>query len=96
MMTNLKETGAKELHWLVVGYVSPQAKKWIEECGGRVDEISHDPPFLAVGLAHDPAGYWAWSHGERQLRSSIEFWNSGEIQMQDLTLQRTLTKLQAK
>lgn len=75
------------LHWLTVGYVSPSAKEVIIAHGGRVDEISHDPAFLAVGLAHDPAGYWSWSHGERQYRSSIEFWNTEEIQMEHLTLQ---------
>lgn len=77
----------KKLHWLAVGYVSPDAKKTIEEQGGRVDEISHDPPFLAVGLAYDPAGYWSWSHGQRQHRSPVEIWNSGEIQMEHLTLE---------
>lgn len=77
----------KALHWLTVGYVSPDARKSITDLGGRIDEISHEPPFIAVGLAHDPAGYWSWSHGERQHRDAIEFWNSGEIQMEHMTLQ---------
>ena len=76
----------KALYWLVVGYVSPKAKQSILALGGRVDEISHEPPFVVVGLAHDPSGYWVWSHGQRQHRSAIEFWSSGEIQLQHITL----------
>jgi hypothetical protein len=74
-------------HWLVVGYVSPAARKSITDLGGRVDEISHEPPFILVGLAHDPAGYWSISHGQRQHRAPFELWNSGEIQMEHITLQ---------
>lgn len=81
-----------QLHWLTVGYVSPSAKATIIERGGRVDEISHDPAFLAVGLPYDPEGYWSWSHGRREHRSAVEFWNTGpagsyEIQMEHITLQ---------
>jgi hypothetical protein len=35
---------------------------------------------VAVALAYNPAGAWTWSHGERQHRQGIEFWNTGEIQ----------------
>ena len=75
------------LHWMTVGYVSDKAKEAIIEQGGKVEEISHDPAFLAVALAYDPAGYWSWSRGQRQHRSGIEFWNSGEIQMEHITLE---------
>src|SRR5690242_10424895 len=85
MATNEEE---KAFYWLVVGYVSPKAKRSILALGGRVDEICHEPPFVAVGLAHDPSGYWVWNHGQHQHRSAIEFWNSGEIQLQHLTLLR--------
>jgi hypothetical protein len=69
-----------ELHWLVVGYVSPGAKQWIEEKGGQVLEASSDPPLVAVGLAYNPAGAWVWTHGRQEHRQGIEFWNTGEIQ----------------
>ena len=85
MATNEEE---KVFYWLVVGYVSSKAKQSILALGGRVDEISYEPPLVAVGLAHNPAGYWVWSHGQRQHRSAIEFWNSGEIQLQHITLLR--------
>lgn len=77
----------KQLHWLAVGYISPDVKKTIEELGGLVNSIDHAPPFYAVGLPYDPAGYWSWSHGQRQHRDYIEFWNTGEIQMEHITLQ---------
>lgn len=85
MATNEKE---KALYWLAVGYVSPRARQSILALGGSVHEISHEPPFVAVGLAHDPAGYWVWSHGQRQHQSAIEFWRSGEIRLQRVTLLR--------
>ncbi|MBV9469599.1 MAG: hypothetical protein JOZ57_10190 [Abitibacteriaceae bacterium] len=75
------------LHWLAVGYVSPAAREAIVERGGRVDEVKHDPAFLLVGLEHNPEGYWSWSHGRREHRGAVEFWNTGEIQMEHLTLQ---------
>jgi hypothetical protein len=70
----------KALHWLAVGYVSPNAQKWIEEVGGKVLVISDTIPLIAVGLAYDPHGAWVWSHGRREHRQGIAFWSSGEIQ----------------
>lgn len=68
------------LHWLTVGYVSPQAKQWIEECGGSAKQVNEEPALFLVALAYDPAGKWVWSKGRQQLRAGIEFWSSGEIQ----------------
>ncbi|HEU5375557.1 MAG TPA: hypothetical protein VFV38_08975 [Ktedonobacteraceae bacterium] len=82
----MSEEVKKPLHWLIVGYVSPKAQAAIERQGGRVDEIDHEPPFVAVGLPDNPDGYWSWSHGERQHRAAIEFWNTGDIQMEHLNL----------
>lgn len=58
------------LHWMVVGYISPAAKKAIEEVGGRVEMLEHKPLFIAVGIAYDPAEH----------KTGLEFWNGGEIQ----------------
>lgn len=74
------------LHWLIVGYVSMTAREHILANGGRVDEIAHDPPFIAVGLPDSDEKYTSWSHGRIQYRDAIEFWNTGEIQMEHMTL----------
>lgn len=76
----LMDQDSKLLHWLVVGYVSPGAKQWIEEVGGQVLEVSSVPPLTAVALAYNPAGVWVWSHGRQEHRQGIEFWTTGEIQ----------------
>src|SRR5579871_4111135 len=68
------------LHWLAVGYVSPNAQQWIEELGGTVLHLSSEPPIVAVGIAYDPNGAWVWSSGKRQYRQGIELWNTGELQ----------------
>lgn len=68
------------LHWLVVGYVSPGAEKWIKDAGGQVLSVNSEIPLIAVGLAYDPNGAWTWSHGRREHRQGIEFWSSGELQ----------------
>lgn len=78
--TKYQRPEGKELHWLVVGYVSPGAKAWIEQVGGHVVCISSHPAFIAVGLAYNPKGAWVWSHGRHEHRAGIEFWNTGEIQ----------------
>lgn len=75
------------IHWLTVSYVSPDTKETILAHGGRVDVISHDPPFVAVGLAYDQERYQSWSHGRLQWRDAIECWNTGQIQMEQFTLQ---------
>ena len=62
-----EQTVQKALHWLVVGYVSPAARTWIEEKGGQLRDLSSDPPLVAVALAYDPAGVWVWQHGEQQI-----------------------------
>lgn len=76
----MSEEKKLSLHWLTVGYVSPQAKQWIEECGGSVKQVNEEPALYAVALAYDPAGKWVWSKGRQQLRAGIEFWTTGEIQ----------------
>jgi hypothetical protein len=69
------------LHWLVVGYVSPGAEKWIKDAGGQVLMLSHSAPLLiAVGLAYDPRGAWTWSKGRQEYRQGIEYWSHGELQ----------------
>jgi hypothetical protein len=78
---------SKYLHWLTVGYVSDQAREHIIANGGRVDEIQHDPAFIAVGLPDSDEKYTSWSKGRIQYRDAIEFWNSGEIQMEHMTLE---------
>lgn len=75
-----EQTTQKAFHWLVVGYVSPGVRAWIEEVGGNVRELSSDPPFVAVALAYDPAGSWSYSHGEQQHRVGVEFWSNGYIE----------------
>ena len=70
------------LHWMIVGYISPSAKTAIEELGGRVEVLEHKPPFIAVGIAYDPAGATVWSSGNKRFehKTGLEYWNSGEIQ----------------
>lgn len=67
-------------HWVVVGYVSPGAEKWIKEVGGQVLSVNDEPRLVIVGLAYNPDGAWVWSHGRREHRQGIEFRSSGEIQ----------------
>jgi len=74
-------------HWLAVGYVSPAASAAIVQQGGRIIHINYNPAFEMVGLWHDPAGYWSWRHGRNEHLNGIEFWNTGYIQMEHLTLQ---------
>lgn len=81
-----KRSTLRKLHWLTVGYVSEEAHKAIIANGGRVDEIAHDPAFIAVGLPDSDEKYTSWSHGRIQYRDAIEFWNTGEIQMEHMTL----------
>jgi hypothetical protein len=69
-----------EFHWLVVGYVSKGARAWIEEKGGRLRDLSSEPPLVAVALAYDPDGTWSWSQGEQQHHVGVEFWNHGYIE----------------
>jgi hypothetical protein len=73
-------TRTQELHWLVVGYVSPGARSRITEVGGRVIDLSSNPPLVAVALAYNPTGVWVWNHGRQEHRQGIEFWNTGEVQ----------------
>lgn len=75
-----EQTVQKAFHWLVVGYVSPAARAWIEEKGGQLRDLSSDPPLVAVALAYDPEGEWSWSHGEQQHRVGVEFWSHGYIE----------------
>lgn len=75
-----EQTAQKALHWLLVGFVSEQAKQWIEEKGGQVKQVNEAPALFTVGLAYDPAGKWVFSKGESQLRQGVEFWTTGEIQ----------------
>ena len=78
---------AMHLHWIVVGYVSEQARQVILEQGGQVNALEHKPLLIACGLPFaDPDGYWSWSRGKQQHRSAVEYWNTGEIQMERLTL----------
>ncbi|GHO77942.1 hypothetical protein KSD_57130 [Ktedonobacter sp. SOSP1-85] len=66
-------------YWLLVGLVSDGAKAAIEERGGIVRQVNEKPRLLIVGLAYDLAGKWVWNERERQLCTSIEFWNSWEL-----------------
>jgi hypothetical protein len=75
-----EEAKQTAFHWFVVGYVSPGAEAWIKNVGGQVLHLDSTPRLVAVALAYNPAGAWTWSHGERQHRQGIEFWNIGEIQ----------------
>ena len=70
----------EKFHWMVVGYVSPGAEKWITDVGGCIQHFETTPPLVVVGLAYNPDGVWGWNHGQWQLRKGIEFWNSGDIQ----------------
>jgi hypothetical protein len=64
----------------MVGYVSPGAEIWIKDAGGQVREVSSEPRLIAVGLAYNPAGAWTWSHGRKEYRHGVEYWNTGELQ----------------
>lgn len=74
--------GKLALHWMIVGYISPAAKTAVEDLGGRVEMLEHKPPFIAVGIAYDPAGATIWSSGNKcfEHKTGLEYWNSGEIQ----------------
>lgn len=75
-----EQTEKRAFHWLVVGYVSPGARTWIEEKGGQLRDLSSDPPLVGVALAYDPAGAWSWSHGEQEHRAGVEIWSHGYIE----------------
>jgi|SRR6266581_7893656 len=64
----------------MVGYVSSGAQEWITDKGGQVRELASDPRLIAVGLAYNPAGAWTWSHGRKEYRHGVEYWNTGELQ----------------
>jgi hypothetical protein len=67
-------------HWLVVGFISDGAKAWIEEVGGKVVTLHHDPTLIGVALAYNPDGVWTWSRGRQEYRNGIEYWSTGELQ----------------
>lgn len=75
-----REEGKLLLHWLMVSYVSPGAKDWIERVGGRVLPVSSEPPLIAVGIAYHPEGCWKWRGGHQEKVQGLQFWSSGEIQ----------------
>jgi hypothetical protein len=78
----MSEETKLSIHWRVVSYISPKAAEWVKQTGGQVMSLSGGPaPLVAVGIPYNPEGSWGWSHGQRQHREGLEFWNLGELQV---------------